>query len=121
MKNKKRIWNEPCIVPNPDSGPSKIEAIFYGNLTEINGEWYCDVVLVDDNINNARVIQVKYKELDFINDEDDKKWSYFVDIEKEKIDDRQKIINFEDFQKKITEIKNGDHKKVIVELPLCLS
>lgn len=117
MEKEKRIWNEPCIVPNPGPGPSMVEAIFYGNLGEVGGEWYCDVALIDDNISNPRIIRIRYDWVEFLDDKDDRKWHLVVDQKDKEIDLR----NLGAFYEKIADIKNGDHKKIIVENTIFLS
>ena len=117
MEKEKRTWNEPCMVPNPGPGPSMVKADFYGNLTEIDGEWYCDVVLIDDNISNPRIVRVRYDLVEFLDDKDDRKWHLIVDQKEKEIELR----NLGAFYKKIASIKNGDHKKIITESTFFLS
>lgn len=78
MEKKKNVLNDLCLVPNPGPGPAEIEATFYHNLVNIDGTWYCDVILTDERINNPRLITVKYENVQFQNDDDRKTWSYIL-------------------------------------------
>lgn len=123
MEKKKGVLSDLCLVPNPGPGPAEVEAIFYHNLINIDGTWYCDALLTDNRINNARLITVKYEDVFFLRDNDHKKWTYLLWLEeeeakKELAKERQNLINL---RQKIVKIKNGDHKKIIVENTIFLS
>jgi hypothetical protein len=117
MEKKKNVLNDLCLVPNPGPGPDEVEAIFYHNLKNVGGKWQCEVILVDSRINDARLITIEYEKVSFLNDDDNKRWRYYIELEektarKELARERQTLINL---RQKIVKTNKSDLKKIIAE------
>ncbi|MDD3711597.1 MAG: hypothetical protein PHP37_03300 [Patescibacteria group bacterium] len=112
---KKNTLSDLCLVPNPGPGPAEVEAIFCHNLVNIDGTWYCDVLLTDSQISNARLITVRYEDVFFSKDNDRKKWAYLLDLEEKEA--RKELsrerIDLIDFRQKLA--RSMEHRKIIAE------
>jgi len=108
-KMKKNTLNNICFINPPESGHSQIEAVFYYGLTKVNETWYCDVIIINEEIKNPRIVTIKYDNVSFPGDDDRKKWSYILRLAKEQKDKQRE---------KREKMKI---KKIATEYPLCFN